>query len=421
MKSGSGARKGRKPSPPVPSPSRANSSPRLRILLVVVVVALLAGGYTWREPLTLTWLRRGPVEGLERYAAQNPESLEAVETLAGAYLSSGRPADAARVLPPIVERHPDHATARVLLAHALFELGRTGEAYGHLQVVLNTLDRENAEARWWLGQVQERSGRTTEAYDTYEALVRRQPKHVSALMRLGALATGDGRYSVAEEFFRRAVAAAPSNADAAGRHAEILFRLGRAEEAASEARRAVRLAPEGSRGNFWLGRSLLVLDARGYGVEAEAALRKAVSRSEQPYEARYFLAKLLRKLGRTEEAIQELEQNTRENPLHQNSFYDLALYARSVGQTQRAEQAMSRFRWLSTLDDQGRHLEYRVWAAPNDLQARLRLTRFYLKGQRPDLARPQVEQILRLDPHQAEARRMMQQLTAQPDPSPHSL
>lgn len=420
MKSGLEARKGRKPSPPVPSPSRAISSPRFGILLTVVVVALLAGAYTWREPLTLAWLRRGPVEGLERYAVQNPESVGAAETLARAYLTSGRPADAARILSPVTERHPDSTSVRVLLAQSLYELGKTGGAYAHLQVVLNALDRENAEARWWLGQVQERSGRINEAYDTYEALIRQRPRHVPALIRLGALATGDGRFSVAEEFYRRATAAASDNAEAAGRHAEILFRLGRAEEAASEARRAVRLAPDVSRGNFWLGRSLLVLDARGHSEEAEAALRKAVSRSEQPYEARYFLAKLLQKLGRTEEAIQELEQNTRENPLHQNSFYDLALYARSVGQAQRAEQAMSRFRWLSSLDEQGRHLEYRVWATPNDLQARLRLVRFYLKGQRPDLARPQVEQILRQDPNQAEARRMLQQLAAQSDPSTHS-
>ena len=351
---------------------------------------------------------------------RHPDSVDAADLLARAYLASGRPMDAAGVLSPISERYPERASLRVLLARSLNELGKTGEAYAHLQVVVNTLDPENAEARWWLGQVQERSGRTDEAYDTYEALVYRQPKHASALIRLGALATGDGRFSVAEEFYRRATQAAPRNAEAAGRHAEILFRVGRAEEAASEARRAVRMAPDGPRGNFWLGRSLLVLDARGHSVEAEAALRKAASRSEQPYEARYFLAKLLRQLDRTEEALQELERNTRENPLHQNSFYDLSLYARSLGETQRAERAMSRFRWLSSLDDVGRHLEYQVWAAPKDLQARLRLARFYLKSQRPDLARPQVEQILRQDPKQAEALSLVQQIAAQPQPSPHS-
>jgi len=417
MKSGSKAREGRKPAPPANPPVQGAPSSRLRILLVVVVVALLAAGYTWREPLTLAWLRRGPVDGLERYAARNPESTEAAAVLARVYLASGRPEDAVTVLSPVSDRHPENASIRVLLARALYELGKTTAAYAHLQVVVNTLDPDNDEARWWLGQVQERAGRTDEAYDTYEALVRRTPKHMLALIRLGALATVDGRYSVAEEFYRRAVAAAPGNSEAASRHAEILFRLGRAEEAAAEARRAVQLAPDASRGNFWLGRSLLVLDARGHGAEAEAALRKAADRSEKPYEARYFLAKLLRQLGRTEEAIQELERNTRENPLHQNSFYDLALYTRSLGQTQRAEQAMSRFRTLSSLDDLGRQLETQVAAAPSDLQARLRLARFYLKTQRPDLARGQVDQILRQNPDQAEARRLAQQITATPSAS----
>jgi tetratricopeptide (TPR) repeat protein len=386
----------------------------------VAGVVLLVGGYTWKETLTLAWLQRGPVEGLERYAAGHPDSIEAAEGLARAYLSAGRPADAAGVLSPVSERHPENGPVRVLLARALYELGKTTEAYAHLQVVLNTLDRENVEARWWLGRVHERAGRTNEAYDNYEALIRQQPKHVPALVRLGALATGDGRFSVAERFYRRAAVAAPGNAEAAGRLAEILFRLGRAEEAAAEARRAVKLAPEGSRGHFWLGRALLVVDPRGHAAEAEAALREAASRSEQPYEARYFLAKLLRKLDRTDEAIQELERNTRENPLHQNSFYDLALYARSVGLTQRAEEAMSQFRRLNSLDDVGRHLEYQVWAAPDNLEARLRLAGFYLKSKRPDLARPQVERVLRQDPNQPEARRLAQQIAADPTPVPHS-
>lgn len=361
------------------------------------------------------------MEGLIQYAARNPDSIEAAVVLARTYLASGRAADAAAVLSPVSERYPENASVRVLLARALYELGNTTAAYAHLQVVVNTLDRDNAEARWWLGQVQERAGRANEAYDTYEALVQRQPKHVSALIRLGALATGDGRYTVAEEFYRRAARVAPDNAEVAARHAEILFRLGQAEAAVTQARRAVRLAPDAPRGNFWLGRCLLLLDeAHGREGEAEGALRTAAKHSAQPYEARYFLAKLLRKLGRTEEAVQELERNTRENPLHQSSFYDLALYTRALGQTQRADQALDKFRALNSMDDLGRQLETRVGAAPNDLQTRLRLARFYLKTQRPDLARAQADQILRQEPHQAEARRLVEQIAAQTAPSPPS-
>ena len=103
MKSGSKAHKGRKATSRVPSPSQTAPAPRLRILLAVVVAALLAAGFTWREPLTLAWLRRGPVEGLERYAARHPDSVEAADLLARAYLASGRPADAARVRSTLVK------------------------------------------------------------------------------------------------------------------------------------------------------------------------------------------------------------------------------------------------------------------------------------------------------------------------------
>jgi tetratricopeptide (TPR) repeat protein len=417
VKPGKPAAKRRACKQAVSAPTGGPHRRSVHALLLIGVALLVIAAWVWREPLELWSLSRGPLEGLERYVQRNPSSTGGAEALGTAYLRAGRPQDAVRVLEPVLERAPADASLRVLFARALLETGKTADAYAHLQVVLNTLSPGHVEARWWLGQVLERSGRKDEAYDQYEALVRKQPRHAPALLRLGFLAMEDGRTTAAETFFRRAAEADPRSAPAAAHLAEVLFRLGRAEAAAVEARRGVRLAPGDGKANYWLGRSLLALDPRAHGAEAEAAFRRVIAGGVEPYTARYFLAKLLWEQGRTEEAARELEINTRENPLHKDSYYDLALCARSLGQTARAEAAMARFRRLQSLEQEGAQLEYRVWAEPGNLDLRLKLVRFYLRHRRPDLAQPQVQQILDRVPGHPEARRLAAEIAANPQPS----
>jgi tetratricopeptide (TPR) repeat protein len=304
----------------------------------------------------------------------------------------------------------------VLLARALLQTDQIPAAYAHLQLVLHTLRPDDADARWWLGQLLERTGRSDEAYDQYEQLLAKHPRDVRTLIQLSNLSVLYGRMTVAEAFLRRATQADPRSGPAAAQLAEILFRLGRADEAAAEARRALQLEPGLRRANYWLGRSLLVLDARAHGAEAEKALRAVVASGVDTASAHYYLAKLLRQQGRTADAAHELELNTRENPLHKDSFYDLALCERELGHGPAADAAMKRFKALQALDEVSSQLEYRVWADPKDVTARLKLARFYLEHQRPDLARPQVEAVLRLDATNAEARRLNAQIQAHPEP-----
>src|SRR5206468_3584006 len=106
------------------------------------------------------------------------------------------------------------------------------------------------------------------AYDQYEWVIRKRPRHAEALVRLGVLAEGDNRTTAAEAFFHQAAIADPHSVPAAAYRADMLFRLGRVEESAAESRRALRLAPAEPKANFWLGRALLVLDAQAHGAEA---------------------------------------------------------------------------------------------------------------------------------------------------------
>jgi Tfp pilus assembly protein PilF len=47
----------------------------------------------------------------------------------------------------------------------------------------------------------------------------------------------------------------------------------------------------------------------------------------------------------------------------------------------------------------------------------LKLAQLYFQNGRPDLARPQVERILRQDPNQREARKLADEIAAHPEPT----
>jgi tetratricopeptide (TPR) repeat protein len=289
--------------------------------------------------------------------------------------------------------------------------------YAHLQVAVNALRPADASPHWWLGQALERAERVEEARQQYEAALRFDPRHGGALLHLGQLAGVSGQLTEAESLFRRAVKAAPGSPQAAAALAEVLLRLGHPAEAAAEARRAVKLAPESVKANFWLARSLHALDIGRYETEAEAAYRKAAAGSTDKAEPRYHLAQLLRQRGRIREAMEELQTTLNENRLHKNSYHELALCARALGERERAAAATRRFRELDRLDLEGSQLEYRVWAEPENRARRLALARFYVKHGRPDLARPQVERILRRNPRDSEARTLAAQIAAHPEPT----
>src|SRR5207245_8022790 len=102
-----------------------------------------------REPVTLWQLRRGPVEGLERYAGDHPDSRPAALALGRAYLRAGRAGDAVRQLGAWVQRMPADPDARILLARGLLGEHRSAEAYAQLQVA-NGLSPADPEVHWWL-------------------------------------------------------------------------------------------------------------------------------------------------------------------------------------------------------------------------------------------------------------------------------
>ncbi|MGV3724134.1 MAG: tetratricopeptide repeat protein [Actinomycetota bacterium] len=409
-----GSSRGHNASGPSAAPAETG---RLRALSLAAGCLLLLAAMVWREPAELWLLRRRPLPELQRYAERHPDSIRAALALGEAALAAGQPRQAAESLAPAASRFPAHAELRTLYGRALLDSGQVGAAHAELQVVVSALNPTQAEPYWLLGQTLERAERPEEARAQYETALKRDPRHTRALLRLGYLTGTDGQLTEAEAFIRRAAAVEPDSAEIAAALAEVLFRLGRPAESAEAARSSLRANPKGVKASFWLARSLHALDPLGNAAEAEAAYRKAISAGGETADARVYLAQLLRRRNRSREALQEMETNLTANPLHKSSHYELSLCARILGQPERAAAAMRRFKELDRIDREGSQLEYQVWSEPHDVKRRLALAQFYVRHRRPDLARPQVERILREHPEDPEARRLSAQIAAHPEPT----
>ena len=410
-------RPNRSPSDPKQKSASSGSPPRLRLLLGFGLALVLVAGWVWREPAELWFLRRGSVSGLESYQQQNPDSTAVTSALAEAYLRADRSQDAVRVLTPLVDRRPEDSELRTLLGRSLLAAGDTVHAYGQLKVVVETLHDTSADALWWLGQTEERLDHGDAAFACYQRVIQKAPRHVPALLRLAHASAVAEQFTEAYEYDRRALQADPRSEPAAAGLSEMEFRLGKLSEALTHARAAVKLQPQDSNANLWLGRALLAVDSQRYADEAEAAFRRSVEGSPQKYVPRLYLARLLRERGRMAEAESALEENVRENPLHEESYYELALCARALGHHDRATSALAHFRRLNRLSLESAQLESRVKVSPADPELRLRLARFFVRNGRPDLARPHVERLLRNHPGDRDALRLQEEIARHPEPT----
>lgn len=379
-------------------------------LLALLLVGLAALAlWVWREPLELVRVRQGGSAGLERFLSRYPDSRQGAQTLAESYLREGKPAEAIRLLQARIEQQPENPDWQLLAARAYLAMGDAGRANLHLQVVQRA-EPGNAALPKLLSLASALSGEAEKAGQELQALLDRDPEDADLLAGMGELAAGQGRLTEAEKLFTRAAAARPS-VPVFARLAEVQFRLGNAAGAAEAARQALKISADHRPSNLWLGRSLYALDPAN-AAEAEAAFRRALSGPGDPSIPRFHLAQLLREQGQAAEAARLLEENVAANEMDKPSHYELMLCYRSLNRHADAEKVLQRLRTLNQMDLVGSELEYRVWAEPENLAARMKLVRTYLEYQRPDLARAELRQVLQRDANHAEARRLLAQLDA---------
>ncbi|HYN02725.1 MAG TPA: tetratricopeptide repeat protein [Vicinamibacteria bacterium] len=271
-----------------------------------IAEALRTGAYDRAEELLL------------EAAEAQPRSAEVLRQLAGVFLATGRPLNAAVALKKAEAIEPLDEPGRFTLVMSYVALGRRGWARPELARLVEAAPA-NPLYPYWVGRLD---------YD-------------------------DGQYATAVESFRRALELDPRFMRAYDNLGLCYEALGRFDEALRSWEEAIRLNEGQKTKSPWpplnLGLMLTRLDRLD---EAEARFRESLRCDPRFPQAHYQLGITLEKKRTAGEAVSELEEAVRLDPAYSEAQYALARLYRRSGQPQKADQALQRFQELKQAKDQ---------------------------------------------------------------------
>ena len=211
----------------------ARESRSSTFLLQQAAVADLTTNAPWREYL------------VRRAIEFDPGNTDALYELASILRTLRRYDEALELL----ERHrrlvPADLQALADIGRCLSGLGRLTEAEAVLRRAL--AGHDDANARYDLGFVLDRAGRSGEAIAQYQLALHINPNHKDALNNLGVDLARLGRMSDAARTFERLTAVDPDNAEAHTNLGALLLAQGLRDRAAREFQLALEISPEHAR------------------------------------------------------------------------------------------------------------------------------------------------------------------------------
>jgi len=178
---------------------------------------------------------------IRRALELDPDNADALGELATLLRVLRRFDEALALLRRLEQRVPDDPRVVADIGRCLSGLRRYDEAEQVLRRALASLD--DANTRYDLGLVLDRTGRTVEAMNEYRLALARNPTHRDALNNLGVAFARAGRLAEAAAQFERLVAADPANPDAHTNLGAMLLSTGHPVRAADEFRAALEIDP----------------------------------------------------------------------------------------------------------------------------------------------------------------------------------
>jgi tetratricopeptide (TPR) repeat protein len=265
-----------------------------------------------------------------------------------------------------------------------------------------------------------------------------RPDDPLILFNLGTLHLDLGQPAEAMAFLQRGLERTPANYSLAPRFHSLLacslYRLGRKQEALAACRRGRTTFPDESELLYWEAQ---LLSEMGNEAGAEACWRRLLSLSASPalacldpgihgYKSRHQLAELCRRQGRIGEAEQLWREALAERPDFMPAWLGLAELYLSVGRASELaadlarlepEASMREAAWAvrvrlhlarSEFAAARALLEEKVRSSPDLLWARLLLGQALVQeGRDREAAMRELHEVLSLDPHHVEARRLL--------------
>jgi tetratricopeptide (TPR) repeat protein len=258
-----------------------------------------------RQLLGFALLTRG-------YAAEAIPHLEAAReygALGIAQLQNNQPEDAVANLQRALTKSPGDPDL-------LYYLGRAGSAVSAQAVdFLLSSYPDSARGHQALGQNYFAMKMYDSAKQEYGKAVALRPDLPGLRLELGQVYAATSKWGEAEQQFRAEVALQPGNAEAAYRLGETFLQQGKMKDAVAELRRSTELRPDMPETLYALGKAAAVSDP----PVAEKALSRLIvleKDSSLAGQAYLALAGIHRKLGKTEQASEEMRQFRRIKSLH---------------------------------------------------------------------------------------------------------
>jgi len=159
----------------------------------------------------------------------------------------------------------------------------------------------------------ERQGKSADAIQAYQEILKQAPGNAAALHGLAILAFNANQLKEALEFFTAAVQSEPDNALYHRNLGELCRRLGKFDQAMLCAKAAAKLDPKDPEPNYNLG---LVYTDLGDATKAIAAYRKAVKINPKHGLAWNNLGSALEQQGNKKAALSAYEKAVAINPIH---------------------------------------------------------------------------------------------------------
>ncbi len=235
-----------------------------------------------------------------------------------------------------VDKRPNNPRAHNNLGVALDHAGRTPEAIEHLERVLR-ITPDYAEAHNNLGKALAQVGRVPEAIAHYQQALRLKPDFAEAHNNLGNVLLQEGQLSDAIGHLEQALRIKPEYAEAHNNLGNVLLQEGQLSDAVGHYEQALRIKPEYAEAHGNLG---VVFLQEGKLSDAIGQLEQALRIKPDFAVAHGNLGNVFLQEGQLSDAIGQLEQALRIKPDLVVVHYNLG---RALAQVGRVPEAIAHY------------------------------------------------------------------------------
>jgi tetratricopeptide (TPR) repeat protein len=237
------------------------------------------------------------------------------------------------------------------------------------------IDPKDAQVRYLLGQVAEKTGDIREAIGQYRAAIGMDPKNTQARAALGRLFIYGGLPDKALEVVAPGLAIAPKNAQLLTVRAASHLRLGDKDGALADGLAAVQMAPDDE---YAIALLASIHEQRAQPDQAIQVVQEGLRRLPKNLDLRVILADLLMRKQLPRQAESQLQQIVALDPQGLVNRYRLAKFYLTQKNTDAAERA----------------LREAVAAVPDNADAKVQLVQFLAAQRGRDRAVSEVNQLI---------------------------